>query len=42
MKELEKSGHLVERYTYWKEKGTQNFCVMVNVGQISSMKRICH
>ena len=33
LKELEKDGHLVERYTYLKGKGIQNLCVIVNVGR---------
>ena len=33
LKKLEKDGHLVERYTYWKEKGIKNLCVIVNVGK---------
>ena len=33
LKELEKGGHLVEHYTYWREKGIQNICVIVNMGK---------
>ena len=33
LKELEKDGHLVEHYAYWKEKCIQNLCVVVNVGR---------
>ena len=33
LKELEKGGHLVERYTYSKENSIQNLCVIVNVGR---------
>ena len=28
-----KGGHLVEQLTYWKEKGVQNLCIIVNVGR---------
>ena len=33
LKELERDGHLVEPYAYWKEKGIQNLCVVVNIGR---------
>ena len=33
LKQLEKGGHLVEHYTYWKEKGLQNLRVIVNLGR---------
>ena len=33
LKEFEIVGHLVERHTYWKKKGIQNLCVIINVGR---------
>ena len=33
LKELEKAGHLEDHYTYWKKKGIQNLCLIVNVGR---------
>ena len=33
LKEPKIGGHLTGRYTYWKGKGIQNLCVIINVGR---------